>query len=453
MTLPSGSVITPSARDFIRSKGIDVRIEGNGILDMNKSNFSNTHQTVLPSKSREDSGFKPEHMTHLHHGALTPKTHPIIAYRGQLDLFQCELVEAQGSFEQKVEQELILHLEEISAFARALMVSEVKEEPFQWATLLGLTPEELREHSHHPQTYFGIDHTPLSYSHGPIVAKLQHLRAKAREVELYANRAFTDRDGNCSRTDLIQALNRLSSAFYILACQVRARKTPEQTSLNQPAQNQQPMPLHQTLQPLHSLPQPKIVPLGISNRHIHLSQAALTTLFGENYTLTRQKELSQPGQYAAQETVTLVGPKGNLENVRVLGPIRSKTQAEISVSDCYTLGIKAVLRDSGQHEGTPGLRILGPAGQVELESGVMVASRHLHLSTGEAAEWSLKDGDRVSIKVPSPRPMIFQDVLVRVSDHYRKEFHLDLDEANAALINAQSRGRLLRGHQGVRHEG
>ncbi|WP_407309028.1 phosphate propanoyltransferase [Desulfosporosinus sp. SB140] len=461
MTLPPGSVITPSARDFIRSKGIDVRIEGNGSLDINKANFSNTHQTVLPSKSCVDdlpqvpastqapsqaqnpAGFKPEHMTHLHQGALTPKTHPIIAYRGQLDLFQCELVEAQGYFEQTGEQELILHLEEIAAFARALMVSEVKEEPFQWATLLGLKPEELREHSHHPQTYFGVGHTPLSYTHGPIVGKLQHLRAKAREVELYANRAFTDDSGNCSRTDLIQALNRLSSAFYILACQVRARKTPPNTliqpSLHQPSQYPQQQP------PVHS---PKLVPIGISNRHIHLSQADITTLFGENYTLTKKKELSQTGQYAAEETVTLLGPKGSLEKVRILGPARTKTQAEISVSDCYGLGIKAVLRDSGQHEGTPGLRVLGPAGQVDLESGVMVASRHLHMNTEEAAEWSLKDGDRVSIKVASPRPTIFQDVLVRVSDLYRKELHLDLDEANAALLNTQSQGRLLRGHTG-----
>jgi propanediol utilization protein/ethanolamine utilization cobalamin adenosyltransferase len=456
MTLPPGSVITPSARDFIRSKGIDVRIAGNGILDMNKTTLSNANQTILPPKTLDNgtpglgkaqtdsnaapsdtssqtqnpAGFKPEHMTHLHQGALTPKTHPIIAYRGQLDLFQCELVEAQGYFAENGEQELILHLEEIAAFARTLMVSEVKEEPFQWATLLGLKPEELREHSHHPQTYYGVGHTPLSYTHGLIVAKLNHLRAKVREVELYANRAFTDDLGNCCRTDLIQALNRLSSAFYILVCQVRARKNFEQALITQSCQD------------------PRIVPLGISNRHIHLSQTDLATLFGEGHPLTLKKELSQPGQYAAQETVTLQGPKGSLEKVRVLGPARGKTQVEISASDCFTLGIKSVLRDSGQHDGTPGLRVLGPAGQVDLESGVMVARRHLHLSTAEAAEWRLKDGDRVSIKVPSPRPTIFQDVLVRVSDHYRKEFHLDLDEANAALITAQSQGRLLRGHQG-----
>ena len=437
ITLPPGSVITPSARDFIRSKGIDVQIEGNGILDINKATFSNSHQTVtrlkpfaeklnIPQKTRESqsqsqsqspSVVKPEHMTHLHQGALVTKTHPVIAYRGQLDLFQCELVEAQVYFEQVGEEGLILKLDEITAFARALMVNEVKDSPFQWETLIGLTPEELRERSHYPKKYFGIEHTPLSYTHGLVVAKLQHLRAKSREVELYANRAFTNDCGECTRTDLIQALNRLSSAFYILACEVRGRKNEEKPE--------------------------KRIPIGVSNRHIHLSKEDLLALFGKNYALTLQKELSQPGQFAAKETVTLVGPKGTLEKVRILGPVRNKTQAEISATDCYKLGIKPVIRDSGQHVETPGLRIIGPQGNVELESGVMVASRHIHLNLKEASEWSLNDGDRVCVQIQSKRPMIFEDVLIRANEHYHKEMHLDLDEANAALIDAQSQGLLM----------
>ena len=156
-----------------------------------------------------------------------------------------------------------------------------------------------------------------------------------------------------------------------------------------------------------------------------------------------KKPLSQPGQFAANETVTLVGPKGQIENVRVLGPVRKSTQAELSVTDCYKLGIKPVLRDSGQHEGTPGLQIIGPQGSVNLETGVMVASRHIHLHTEDAKEWSLKDGDRVRVKLSSQRPMILEDVLIRVSDQYQKEMHLDLDEANAALINPESHGVLM----------
>lgn len=424
--LPPGSVITPSARDFIRSKGIEVQIEGNGLQDLHKRSFSNATQSIDQSKrakSFQDPNVfaptvvKPEHMTHLRTGALVTKTHSVIAYRGQLDLFQCELVEAQVFFQHEGEDDLIQKLDEISALCRQLMVSEVKQEPFQWATLIGLTPEELRERSHHPKKYFGIDHTPLSYTHGPIVSKLHHLRAKSREVELYANRAFTNETEACSRTDLIQVLNRLSSAFYILACEVRSRK---------------PQELEE-----------KRVPLGTSNRHIHLSQTDLEALFGKNYPLTVQKELSQPGQFAAQETVSLIGPKGRLEKVRVLGPVRKTTQAEISVTDCFKLGIKPVIRDSGQHEGTPGLQIIGPVGNVELEAGVMVASRHIHLHTDDAKAWSLKDGDRVRVKVESQRPMIYEDVLIRVSDQYRKEMHLDLDEANAALIEPTSQGKLM----------
>ena len=436
IVLPPGSVITPSARDFIRSKGIEVQIEGNGLQDLNKSTFSNVAQSIgrsnRPKSIQESkafrepqsqtitdipSGIKPEHMTHLRTGDLVTKTHPVIAYRGQLDLFQCELVEAQVFFEQKGEKDLIQKLEEIAALCRQLMVSEVRQEPFQWSTLIGLTPEELRERSHHPKKYFGIDHTPLSYAYGAIVAKLHHLRAKSREVELYANRAFTDETGACSRTDLIQALNRLSSAFNILACEVRGRKTQEHEE--------------------------KRVPLGVSNRHIHLSQTDLETLFGQNYALTVQKELSQLGQFAAQETVTLVGPKGSLEMVRMLGPVRKRTQVELSVTDCFKLGIKPVIRDSGQHEGTVGLQIVGPVGHVELETGVMVASRHIHLHTNDAQAWSLKDGDRVRVKVESQRPMVYEDVLIRVSDQYQKEMHLDLDEANAAFIDPQSYGVLM----------
>ncbi|TGE35063.1 phosphate propanoyltransferase [Desulfosporosinus fructosivorans] len=357
-------------------------------------------------------------MTHLHQGALVTKTHPVIAYRGQLDLFQCELVEAQVLFIQEGEEGLVARLEEIATFARELMVHEVKETPFQWEILIGHTPEELRERSHHPKKYFGVEHTPLSYTHGLVVAKLQHLRAKSREVELYANRAFTNESGECTRTDLIQALNRLSSAFYILACEVRGRKNDEKKP-------------------------EKRISIGISNRHIHLSEDDLFALFGENYVLTVQKELSQPGQFAAQETVTLVGPKGSLEKVRILGPMRKSTQAEISATDCYKLGIKPVIRDSGQHDGTPGLEIVGPQGRVTLESGVMVASRHIHLNLQEAAEWTVNDGDRVRVQIQSKRPMILEDVLIRVNEHYHKEMHLDLDEANAALIDGQTHGVLM----------
>ena len=174
------------------------------------------------------------------------------------------------------------------------------------------------------------------------------------------------------------------------------------------------------------------VPVGVSNRHVHLSQEDLETLFGEGATLTVKKDLSQPGQFAAEETVNLIGPKRSIPNVRILGPVRPQTQVEISLTDSFTLGITAPVRDSGNLENTPGLIIEGPKGRIEIEEGVIVAQRHLHLHDTEAAELGLKDQDYIQVKVDGPRGLIFDQVLVRVSPKFKKDLHLDIDEANAA---------------------
>ena len=174
------------------------------------------------------------------------------------------------------------------------------------------------------------------------------------------------------------------------------------------------------------------VPVGVSNRHVHLSQEDLETLFGKGATLTVKKDLSQPGQFAAEETVNLIGPKRSIPNVRILGPVRPQTQVEISLTDSFTLGITAPVRDSGNLENTPGLIIEGPKGRIEIEEGVIVAQRHLHLHDTEAAELGLKDQDYIQVKVDGPRGLIFDQVLVRVSPKFKKDLHLDIDEANAA---------------------
>jgi ethanolamine utilization cobalamin adenosyltransferase len=249
ITVPQGSVITPAARDFLRDKGIKVQIEGDGVMDLNRINYSTTLHSLIPGSPNQDwpnhmrpaayqpgttapSGcppeadtapVKPEHMTHLHGGALVCKNHPIIALRGQLDLFHCELMEAELWFQERGERELTSQMEEIAAFARQLMVAEVRQEPFAMSTLIGYTADELREVSHHPEKYFGVRHTHLSTSQGPVAIRLHCLRARTREVELFANKAFCDEQGACSRTDIVMALNRLSSAFYILSCKARAR--------------------------------------------------------------------------------------------------------------------------------------------------------------------------------------------------------------------------------------
>lgn len=186
------------------------------------------------------------------------------------------------------------------------------------------------------------------------------------------------------------------------------------------------------------------VPVGISNRHLHLSQSDLETLFGKGYELKQSKPLSQPGQYAAEETVTLVGPKNSMAKVRILGPVRPQTQVEISRADSFVLGINPPVRDSGSISGSPGIVIEGPKGRVEIKEGVIIAQRHLHLNTDEAKELNLKDKDYISIKFDGVRSVVFNNILVRVSPNFAKDLHLDIDEANAAGLSNGDLGTIIR---------
>lgn len=176
------------------------------------------------------------------------------------------------------------------------------------------------------------------------------------------------------------------------------------------------------------------VPVGISNRHVHLTQEDLELLFGPGYQLTLKKDLSQPGQFAAEETVDLIGPKGPIKKVRILGPVRPQTQVEISMTDSFALGVKPPVRDSGDLAGTPGITIEGPKGKIDIKEGVIIAQRHLHLHTTEAEELGMKDKEYISVKTEGPRSVIFEKVLVRVGPKYAKDLHVDTDEANAAAL-------------------
>lgn len=174
--------------------------------------------------------------------------------------------------------------------------------------------------------------------------------------------------------------------------------------------------------------------VGVSNRHVHLSQEHIEILFGEGSELTVMKDLSQPGQYAAEERVELVGPKKTLV-ARILGPARSRSQVEVSRSDTFTLGVPAVVRNSGDVAGTPGILIRGPKGEVKLEDGVIVANRHIHLHTSDAEAMGIVDKQIVSVKANTNRPVVFEEVLCRVHETFAKDFHIDMDEANAAALN------------------
>lgn len=173
------------------------------------------------------------------------------------------------------------------------------------------------------------------------------------------------------------------------------------------------------------------VQVGVSNRHIHLSKEDLEKLFGENYQLTSIKDLSQPGQFAAKECVTLVGPKGVIEKVRVLGPVRKETQVEIFLSDSFKLGVKPIIKLSGDLKDTPGITLVGPKGVATIEKGVMVAQRHIHMSVQEAREYGLKNGDIVSLKTRGLRSGVLDNVIVRSDDKSKLDCHIDMEEANA----------------------
>lgn len=174
------------------------------------------------------------------------------------------------------------------------------------------------------------------------------------------------------------------------------------------------------------------IPLGISNRHIHLSAQDFAHLF-PGQSISVKKALMQPDQYAAEQTLTLVGPKGKLEKVRLLGPLRSASQVEVSRTDARTLGITAPLRMSGDLQGTPGVRLVSPFAELEITSGVIVAQRHIHMSPLDALILNVSHGDKVSVAIKGDeRRLIFDNVAVRVSPDMRLEMHIDTDEANAA---------------------
>lgn len=177
------------------------------------------------------------------------------------------------------------------------------------------------------------------------------------------------------------------------------------------------------------------IPLGVSNRHLHLSQQDYQQLFPQQ-PLVEKKRLLQPEQYAAEQTVTLVGPKGRLENVRLLGPLRRRSQVEISRSDARLLGVAAPLRLSGELEGTPGIHLISPFAELTLANGVIVARRHIHMSPLDALIYRVQHGQRVKVAIQGgERQLVFDDVVIRVSPQMCLEMHIDTDEANAAGVD------------------
>ena len=175
-----------------------------------------------------------------------------------------------------------------------------------------------------------------------------------------------------------------------------------------------------------------------SARHVHVTAADLATLFGADAALTKKKDLSQPGQFASMERVDIVGPKGEMKGVSILGPVRPASQVEIALTDARKLGITAPIRESGDIAGTPGCKIVGPCGEVEISEGVIVAKRHIHLTPETAAEYGVEDKQIVSVEINGEgRKTVFGDVVIRVSDKFAPAMHIDTDESNACLSNGE----------------
>ncbi len=187
------------------------------------------------------------------------------------------------------------------------------------------------------------------------------------------------------------------------------------------------------------------VPVGISNRHIHLSAADVETLFGKGYKLQPMKELSQPGQFACKEQLTIIGPSMRaIEKVRVLGPVRKATQVEISRTDSYTLKVKAPVRESGNIAGSAGVTIVGPKGVVHIEEGCIIANRHIHMSPEDGIKFDVKDGEYVDVEVEGERRTKWYDVQVRVHPQFRLEMHVDTDDANAVGLPCGGKVRVIK---------
>ncbi|MBU8728537.1 MULTISPECIES: phosphate propanoyltransferase [Cytobacillus] len=186
------------------------------------------------------------------------------------------------------------------------------------------------------------------------------------------------------------------------------------------------------------------IPMAVSARHCHLSQRDLEILFGTGYQLTEKADLSQPGQFAANETITIAGPRGSLEKVRILGPARNMTQVEVSRTDSIKLGLKPPLRESGKIEGSSPVTLIGPKGSIYKKEGLIIAQAHIHMAPEDAETFGVKNGEYVKVEAEGERPISFGNVLIRISPRYRLEMHIDTDEANAGLITGKTAGRLVR---------
>lgn len=449
------TMLTPAAKDFIKEH--DIRLVYSDEAQAAGEISGGKTMTVVPPQ-KDDSGktvyideatgktllSKPEHMTHLYGNHLVGKTHPRILFRGRLDSLAADILKVQTAAQNKGESWLVDALSQVLDFVRELLSAEVLDKPLKHFCLLGLDSESLRYESHHVKEVYGISHPTPEYTMGDLCAALNGLRTKVRETELFAVHAFLKED-KCEREDIVEALNRLSSCIYILFLRMLTGKRRfDADALKEQAVS------HKTDEDSkegrekcrRNLHMPEGFLVEASGRHVHLTKEAVKTLFGKE-TLTKKSDLSQPGQFAAEERVTLMTSKGEFENVAVLGPERSEVQVELSLTDARILGLTVPVNLSGDLKGAADIIIVGPAGIYNAVGAVIAAKAHIHMTPRDALFYGVEDGDSVAVKLDSRRPVTLDDVIVRVSDKYSLAMHLDYDEANAASFKKGDKGYII----------
>ena len=451
------TMLTPAARDFIREHGITLIYEDSALEGQPEVEVSSVPESVkavnqLPKKAAESAdehykampmaavpqgadhkpqyvngetgevlSVKPENMTHLHGNVLVPKTHPQIAFRGMLDSLEAKIMSLQVVASENGLHRLTDALDEVLAYVRQILSAEVLDKELGEIHLLGLDSAGLRYESHHIKEIYGIPHPMPEYRMGRICIGLNELRTFVRETELAAARAFQSGD-TCTRPDIVEAMNRLSSVIYILFC----RQTGRWPGQQEPSE-------------MKDLPGFLV---EASGRHVHLTQQAIDVLFGEN--LHEKSPLSQPGQYASEERVRLVTAKGEIDNVVVLGPPRGAVQVEMSLTDARILGITIPVNLSGDLKGAADVILVGPKGIYNAVGSVIASKAHIHMTPEDARLYGVEDGDSVAVRLETERPVTIDDVIIRVSEKFSLAMHMDYDEANACSYKKGDMGYIIK---------
>jgi len=431
--LHEGQILTPAGAQFLSDREVKVVTEEKIAAKDRK-----TVQRYIAVADGTTYVEKPEHMTQLTGNQLVPKDHPLIVFRGWLDRLQAEILLLQKQAIQRSDITLGQTLGKLLDRTRAILRAEVVDEPLASCDFLGFNEAEIRDRSHHPQKYFGLQHLEITAAMDTAVLDLNRLRTLMRGAELSAVSAFSAA-GEIERSDIIQALNRLSSVIYVMMLQVAQQADTSGGGMDNPVVDEivaRVMAQFKTIE--------AEIPVEISARHVHLSAAAVQKLFGKD--LTPVRELSQPGQYLCQERVRLVGPAGALENIAILGPARGATQVEISATDSRVLGLAPPIRQSGDTHGSSGLQIATDIDTLTIDEGVIIAARHLHMHPDDAVRFGVKNKDMVRIRVGDLRSVVYENILVRVNENYRLAMHIDFDEGNACGWVPGMTGQLLSDH-------